>query len=538
MKSLKFIIILICTSLFLFSCKGFIEGISFSKYEGEIRTEEWTPTEDNPVYELTPSVGTLKINGKSQSEVYFVRLNPSSFFIPRWQTRYVTSSNGQRQAMDSKEEWSSSQQLIPSLPEFVPVDYAPARDFVPPHLNSPSTRSASIAKKDYSVLQKEAELGDSRYLYTDDANTREWATLKFKGEHCNIWVVDGHYTSEAIYYGSTQVNTPSLIYLATQFDKAYPIVHTLFGQEQDYILGWNGERISINEKVNIVIYDIKKDTSGGGTVGFFWGKDFYTSDVLSHSNEGKFFYLDAYWVCNFIEITSSTLVHEFQHMINHSSKPGSSIWFNEMLSLLCEEALQKKLQIADSNNPRSRLSQFCEGYWKGGLTTWGSGDDVMYSYARSYAFGAFLLRNYGGIQLLQNIALNPYVNETAIEEGLRASGINKNFEQVFTEFVLSLILSDENTNSLSLNRSVNQTINEYEFSLPAIDLNNYYVRRLSSGKIESGPLLFDAGIRGQLDLAPYGFSFHKVGLTKEDGSLTLNFSEVYLTGEKGYILVK
>lgn len=557
MKYLTHIFICVCTILVTFSCSVEIKDNAiypdafsdidtfdqgehtygfYTEYDGVMKDEVWNVTEENSIYELSPSVGSLHINGKKNSKVFFVRTNPSPLTIPSWYTRYILSSKGSRTATDLKDETFNPQKLLEiSDDEFVPVDYDLARNFVPPKLPLPVNRSAVGEPKDRSDLMREYEEGEQKLFYTDDDKTQEVATLRLKGTYCNIWVVDGYFTEGVA--TKTQVNNGSLVYLCNQFDKTYPIVRALFGEEQNFILNKDNEKVPVNEKVNIIIYDIKKDLSAGGTVGFFWGKDFYTSDVFKSSNEGKFFYLDAIWFYDSIGLLASTLVHEFQHMISFSTKPGSATWYNEMLSMLCEDALQSHLQLSENRTPRNRLSMFCKGYWLPGLTNWLGENNVLYSYASAYAFGAFLIRNYGGVQLLKEITSTESSNQESINEALRRCNVNKTFEEIFKEYVMAVLLWDiDKENIPSFNKPVNQTVANYQFNLPGINLGNYHIRK-ENGVEKRGPVLLPAGIESQLDLQPYGFTLHEVGTVGDDG-LTLNFSDSYLSEERNYIVVK
>lgn len=508
-----------------------------SKYDGSMRHDVWNVSQKKFIYEVHPSVASLRINAPKGSQVFFVRTNPSLLTIPSWYTRYTLSSEGGRFASNLEDRDFNSQKLLEtSSDEFIPVDYMPARNFVRPNLPLPEGRSVTEEKENYADLIREYPEGTQKRFYTDDDKTQEMATLRLKGKYCNIWVVDGYFTEGVA--SNTQVNRASLVYLCNQFDKSYPIVRTLFGEEQNFVLNKKNEHIPISSKVNILIYDIQKDRFAGGTLGFFWGKDFYTSNVLKSSNEGKFFYMDAIWVCKSIGLMASTLVHEFQHMINFSTKLDSATWYNEMLSLLCEDVLHSHLEISEERSPRNRLSQFCKGYWIPGLTNWLGGNDVLYSYAGAYSFGAFLIRNYGGVNLLKEIAATKSSNQESINEALRKCGVNKTFDQVFQEYVIAVLTWDCNdVNKPSFNKMINENVAGYQFDLPSINLGNYNVRS-GNGKQTRGPVILSSGVKGQVTLQPYGFSLHEVGTIGEDGQLRIDFSTPYLSGEKNFILVK
>ena len=172
------------------------------------------------------------------------------------------------------------------------------------------------------------------------------------------------------------------------------------------------------EKISILICDIYEDYSpiqNSGVLGYFWAKDFYPDSSTSksgiRSNEAEIFYIDSHFLDSYTEMTYSTLAHEFQHMLNFVNKNlkwdvTPSTWYNEMLSMVCEDLLQDVIGIEDKDSPRSRLSSFNYGYLLNGINEWHEDDNVLYSYAHAYAFGAFITRNYGGAELVKAMMEN------------------------------------------------------------------------------------------------------------------------------------
>ena len=154
--------------------------------------------------------------------------------------------------------------------------------------------------------------------------------------------------------------------------------------------------------INIVIYDIGNDfakATSGTIVGYFNSKDYYAPGIANYSNSGKYLYLDSYFTSCIPAMTYSTLAHEFQHMINWNMKHiqkglKASTWYNEMLSMLFEDMMQKSLGIKDSYTPKNRLATFENYYRYSGLEY--NNSATLVSYASVYAFGAWLVREFGG----------------------------------------------------------------------------------------------------------------------------------------------
>ena len=171
-------------------------------------------------------------------------------------------------------------------------------------------------------------------------------TLRAKNEKCLVWVIDSNYSS----YTSTGKYVSSALAkkVADIFAQYCDYERAVFGNECEYLISTGNYLYSDSMKkncatssyVNIVIYDIGNDysvTSNGGTVGYFYSKDYWVKanydSAKKYSNAGKYFYLDAPWLNynsdmgNYLGNSDKpsstsilTLFHEFQHMIHFNMK--------------------------------------------------------------------------------------------------------------------------------------------------------------------------------------------------------------------------
>ena len=76
-------------------------------------------------------------------------------------------------------------------------------------------------------------------------------------------------------------------------------------------------------------------------------------------------------------------------------------------------------------------------YYYAGFTNWREGEDVLASYACAYAFGAYLVRNFGGIELFHQTLINEYVNEESVTQALKACNqkyVDKNGVEQYADF--------------------------------------------------------------------------------------------------------
>lgn len=311
--------------------------------------------------------------------------------------------------------------------------------------------------------------------------------------------------------------------------------------------------VPCNQKIIILVSDLYGDAVPNqqtGTIGYFYSGDLYNQTFLNnstifnkgkredandfiHSNQCLIFYIDSQFLNERPLFTYSTLVHEFNHMINYVVKTlknmnnvsnindGLSyvydVWFTEMLSMTTEDMFQYYLNITDSSSlPKSRLQNFSINYhygFKNFPQLEGNNDTAGIGYANAYAFGAFLARNFGGIELISEIAKSQYVNEEAITKALQKVNNNSSydFNYALGKFTLCVLNTAEN-DDFSLNRSVGfSTISSMNVSntdklgFSAIDITGTITQ---SGTTYALPL---TNLKYTVDVYPYGFTVHYIG---------------------------
>jgi hypothetical protein len=286
--------------------------------------------------------------------------------------------------------------------------------------------------------------------------------------------------------------------------------------------------VDADQHISILIYDIDSDeVVDSGVVGYFWAKDLYSDSSLPpgwRSNRAEMFYIDAHFLDSLPGFTESTLAHEFQHMINFNGKfleKGIvvSTWYNEMLSMLCEDLVTSYLNLADptEDSPRSRLTRFNSGYYLSGVSDWLSGSDVLYSYAGAYTFGAFLARNYGGAPFISRMSNNSLPDIASINEAMNYMGSGDTFSNAFYDFGQTLLLGDGTYPGIKTFSSLDSTVDTTGYTLAGFDLDN--IEQKFNPAI-SGPFLFNP--EDQATLRPYGITLHSFGAWDPvDGETTI-----------------
>ena len=559
-----------------------VTGLSVDMWSG--KTASWEFDGNEVQFELPQGVRTVALSSKAPVDIFMVKMNVGNTVIPASSTRYIVPSStdgilgGLYSSRSAEEEnlfwgiddWENVSGISPS--GFIRKDYAPARVFVPPTLVSGSARTAAaeneqlepvtpitpeegITKK---MLWVDVSDNDASGLLALDGKryTMRQATLQAEGTYCYVWVLDNNFSKDAA-SGAT-IDLIAADALAKQFDKMYKPIRDVFGEEADVMYHYYNA-IDISEvcdtgtKVNIVVYDIGGDYTedqNGGMFGYFHPKDYYTPESASlHkdstilcSNNGKYFYVDSGFLNSSPQMTYSTLAHEFQHMIHHWQKRlafgySSSTWFNEMMSMVCEDMIQQYLEIEASNSPISRFAFLGSNYYLSGLTDWLSGNDVVISYAGAYAFGAYLARNYGGKDLISEIATNDFADQEAITQALQENTdtSGEDFNSVFRRYPQALVL-DNVPNAPSFYKEV-PGIGDNNEVMPKIDLT--VVGHDDFGnEYPFKPILLNPDDENRVDLRPYGFTLHRVGATDSARTVNITFSSPVNENEKIYILVQ
>ena len=333
----------------------------------------------------------------------------------------------------------------------------------------------------------------------------------------NIWVSDDSYGIEcakAKCITQTMVDQLAETFLKSATDNdIYDWVTNIYGEE------WNSAAetkynylIPANNEITILLTDIDDDglpTSGEGrVVGFYWPKDNFDRAVFTGSNERVMFYIDSVMFANEEDMTweindpwpkeiISTLVHEFQHMIHYYQKnilrypnisDNTDAWISEMLSESTEDLIATKIQhigprgvdyldgsAGDPGNTLGRYPLFNANNTLS-LTAW---TNQLEDYSKVNAFGAYLLRNYGGAKLLHDIMHNSFEDEEAIVYAVNksANGDGKTFADLLSEWGVAVILSDHdnlintpeyNTGDFILSKYIHTT-----YELGSINFFNY-----------------------------------------------------------------
>lgn len=560
----------------------------------------WSYASDSPIFEVDSYATSLTISGlETGQKIYLAKTNTSaSASISSSNARYVTNGSGLTLSTAETASSSSGTGSSPGLP----VSSAAVTNFVAPVNLSPSnfTKSVSLGRSVSAAVTSVTPLEltvdtTTKDIYVDqDENissfTQETATLRAEGTYCNVWVVNDNFSTDGTSSGE-QIDSSLALALADTFDAIYPMIRTVFGDESENLYAYSSGSVSEiamatyddtgtyengsseNQKVNIVVYDIANDysTSSGsstGIVGYFYNKDYYYNTgttlssmngykIIDYSNAGKYFYIDAYYAVDYTDAVFSTLAHEFQHMINWGIKAmdhdlDPSTWYNEMLSMLSEEIMRDSLGISYDDAPEARLPFFERCYKDNGIEYRSTSSyTTLLSYANSYAFGAWAVREFGGAQVISAMARNSYVDMDSVVRGINSvNGTSYDAEDLLRMYAEACIFSDTDLGMPSFNQQAEETLTysgsdtSYTYPVEALDLWNLadiftsdFTDTYTSSTYYKydGPKLY--GYNAAYEIRPYGMTLVDVG-TATDDSVTLTFTSNGSSAQHLYVMVQ
>ena len=466
-----------------------LDDVSFTS------TDTWTyNSSGRDTFIVDESVNSITISGDiGGKNLYLAEVNTSDSSIAADYIKYMSSTNSNRSAAEESEEPLQEVAAAKTYPQERFKHYV-GYNFKPDPNEFSSARS--IASPSYSVTPIDREVGTTRKSVfiansssDDTARSTAPATLWALNDTCNVWVVnsDKYLTSDTKKQKLAEK-------FAAAFAAFYPVVTNVFGNESDeiytsyvstslisgkYTTSPMTEVSDTGEKINIVIYDLFQDGEGGNVLGFFSSGDYYAKDFYSYSNVGKYFYVDSFFAIQAESVNTiiSTLAHEFQHMVHFGVKGNDTDTnFNEMLSMLCEDMMQKFLtdngyKIEDKDSPKSRMLEFMIEYFGCGIRGY---DNTSLAYANAYAFGSWLCRQYGGAALVKKMMSNEKTNNECIVAAVNElNGTSFTFDDLFAQFIKACYGKDS---EYTFNKDAAKTITysngstTYDYPMTAINL--------------------------------------------------------------------
>lgn len=491
------------------------------------------------------NLGNPKYGITSDSEVWLMQVNKSNDIAST--AKFSKENNIQRSSAVNQNTFRSltDYQCSDNIPEF--VKKSRTEDVIIPVDELSSRTAASVYYSATSLSANDekpfTENGKTyRYFWVEqeytegsgkvDSIKKYKAELIETGTYCTVWYISDSELGATVDSAMETIIRQNLLALDNVFDKIYPIETNLLGLpvlNNSLLYKYYGDMC--NEKaVDILVYDIsedKLDGYGGRTVGYFYSGD--VSPVSKDntgiaSNHSLMFHIDSYMLGKYPSMVYSTIVHEFNHLLNYVNKTYNltkkenniiemkalASWFTEMLSAMAEDALYENClnEYSSSNSVQDeRVPEFLDDYLFG-FKKW----NFYECYGCVYGYGAYLMRNFAsengtkkGISLLHEIATNEYRDEEAVTKALQFITGNTNITYESTLPYFPVVLTNNDTgSSYSLNKNVVENIGSYNYILTAIDIFD---------RQWGGPKLYGFGVHNyeyDTNFRPTGIRIDKV----------------------------
>ena len=466
---------------------------------------------------------TIDLNNLNNHDIYLVKVNTSDSVVAAASTGLVLNVDPEL----TETNFNARQFYgVPKEPRIMgrPFDEEPLP--APP----PDGKTLSIRQvSDYI----QPEVGAVRNFWIETVvNNRNFvskqAVLYATGNHGNIWVVDDSITTE------------DAEKLAAKFDIIYPAATNIFGYEYGGKPGHaepggkDGDR-----KIQILIYNI-----GNNYAGFFWSKDFYPdgTQINLKSNQAEIFYIDADMVKDDPLYAYDTLTHELQHMIHFNEKIQerkhlfSSVWYNEMMSMMSQDIISHLIDIPTSHKDhvtQVSLPSFLANYAAEGFTEWGIPVPARISYSTKYAFGAYMIRSYGGAEFVKKLSANNFVDVPSISAALGEMEPRLTFNEALIRFAEVMINNNPSYNNIrTFNKTVSNTINGITYTAAAFDI--WDIKR--AGSSQTGPA---AANLNQREMRPHTVCVHSADAWKnKSGSYSVTLQRPANSGIVFVLVVK
>ena len=220
----------------------------------------------------------------------------------------------------------------------------------------------------------------------------------------------------------------ALFELGEEFkNKIYPVLTTNFGSEPK-------PGIDKDERITVLIHPMRTDAGG-----YFNTGDVYSRFQNPESNEREMVYLNSQHIDK--AQAKGFLAHEFTHLITVNQKDllrkvSEEIWLNEARAEAAITLLGYD-EIFRGSNLETRVRAFLENPAVS-LTEWLNKKE---DYGAVNLFVQYLLDHYGKKILIDSLQ-SPKTGIESINYALEKNGFQKNFSQIFTDWLIALLVND------------------------------------------------------------------------------------------------
>ncbi len=232
--------------------------------------------------------------------------------------------------------------------------------------------------------------------------------------------------------------------IINEWNSIYLTMHSSFGSELQ--AGETPTGIDLGSDIYVLISP-QLSHIDSLLAGFFYSGDLYPPERITGgiSNELKIFYLNFRFQENALtsDIVSSTMAHEFQHMIFYSNRIKNGVtsddaWLNESLSAYAESACGFRVNNGKNQSKAIQMQYYFNGMNQVPLVqneNWGS----EAQYGQVALFGEWVAEKYGA-----SGAVRGFYSSTKTGMAAVAEFTGKPFETIYAEWMLAMYLDLRN----------------------------------------------------------------------------------------------
>jgi len=483
---------------------------------------------------------TIEVDVKSNSKVYVVQVNEGVSDLSKSEIKSTLKS----ESSIYSEEYTNISRLIENEDLIEGPVALPVPDKIRNYKFIKTPEKDSDSKKIRFSSADLFEKGDTYEFYLpsekncdpEDYIPKE-AICKYISNYAYVFYINDINWLEDDNYGENFFSDDDFKKIGQTFDSLYKAETNLMGSAD--ISSKYSNVISSFGKIIILVSDIFGDSTqkqNSGVFGFFYAGDFDLDNDVS--NGCQMIYMDSVLLKNYPDTAYTTLAHEFCHLLNFTNKEinadlsEEAEWFTEMLAMQAEdlmyETVLKDLGISKNTVVKNRIPYYLSKP-NLGFTSWNNAN-TYYNYGNTFAYGAFLARNYGGAQLINEIATNAYLDDEAITKALKAKGYSVTFKDTVKEFAVSSVnqkLSSKAKDVKTLSKRTESTLGSYKYIADKIDFES--IKSTNSGE---GIYILDN--KTTCDIGAKGFSVQYAG----EGIKEFDVTIPSVSGLKMYVVIQ
>jgi hypothetical protein len=221
-------------------------------------------------------------------------------------------------------------------------------------------------------------------------------------------------------------------------------------------------------------------------------------------------------------------------------------WYNEMLSLLAEDLIDPLIGIGPENpdHPVQTRTLYFLGRHRMGLYT--LPETGAYSYDTLYPFGAYLVRNFGGVDLLMEMARNDFTGHESISAALNKLNSGMDFGQALSRYGEALLYSGSHkpAEAATFDKTVSGAVGGTTYTFHGFDIwkiGNYYAGTPGIPADYKGTVIFN---QQGMDYTKYNIYPHSLALQSQNdwqrvyGDLTIELQKPNNPNIELYVMVR